>query len=612
MNATLRTALRAVPLILVFALGARQGDAATLPPAPVLGNPPAYVIITSQAMADSFGRLARWKTHTGLPALVKTIEAIRTEYPAAADDAERVRFFIRDAHAQWGTRWVLIGGDADAIPARLAYTQFYGGVFIPTDLYYACLDGSWNADGDSKWGEGYMSTADPGDDADLVPEVYVGRAPVRTPAEAARFVDKTLRCQFLPFEPRPHAALLMAEVLFPQNWHPGDAISFDGAEIVEPVLPYLRGNPDVHDTRLYENYTDPSWVPGALPLNRQAALDSLDAGYDLAVFIDFGTNRVLGVGGDDTLGVADALGLTNGNRLTHVYAMGSQAPDLDGSSIGEALMLAPNGGAVTAVVSTQVSFPTAYRVYFQEWMRLIYQAHLSAAGEALARSRLPFVPFSSYDGVNRMTQMEMALLGDPELHVYSGSPAPLEVARPEALALGASAFEVEVLSNGGPVAGARVAAYRQDDQLRLAETDEFGRAHLPFVADRGGSIELTVVAPDGGSFEAAIPVVEPVAVEGALGSRAPSLAAPSPNPARAAVTLRYDAGAAAGARLDLAVYDVAGKRIRTLAGGRATPGRFEQRWDLRADGGGAVPDGVYFVSLRLGESRLVRRLLVIH
>ena len=38
----------------------------------------------------------------------------------------------------------------------------------------------------------------PGDDADLTPEVFVGRAPVTTPGEAWIFVDKTLQYERTP------------------------------------------------------------------------------------------------------------------------------------------------------------------------------------------------------------------------------------------------------------------------------------------------------------------------------------------------------------------------------------------------------------------------------
>ena len=110
----------------------------------LLGSPVQYVIVTDDEMAATFQQLADWKTASGVPAVVRTMSLIRQEYPMGADDAERVRSFIRDAYVRWGTKWVLLGGDTGLLPARFAYSGVYGGGTSPTDLYFSCLDGSWN------------------------------------------------------------------------------------------------------------------------------------------------------------------------------------------------------------------------------------------------------------------------------------------------------------------------------------------------------------------------------------------------------------------------------------------------------------------------------------
>src|SRR5262249_34235318 len=121
----------------------------------VLGSPVEYLIVTSDAMATQFQQLADWKTQSGVPAAVRTVSFLRGQYPAAADDAGRIRLFIRDAYSRWGTKWVLLGGDTDVIPERLAFNQsFYQIEHIAADIYYSCLDGNWDADGNSEYGEG--------------------------------------------------------------------------------------------------------------------------------------------------------------------------------------------------------------------------------------------------------------------------------------------------------------------------------------------------------------------------------------------------------------------------------------------------------------------------
>ena len=89
------------------------------------------------------------------------------------DLQNRVRDFIKDAYLWWETEFVLLGGDDEYIPHRGFYAEVLPYVTdddIPADLYYGALDGDWNDDGDSRWGEP--------EEADLIPEVSVGRATI--------------------------------------------------------------------------------------------------------------------------------------------------------------------------------------------------------------------------------------------------------------------------------------------------------------------------------------------------------------------------------------------------------------------------------------------------
>jgi hypothetical protein len=94
--------------------------------------------------------------------------------------------------------------------------------------------------------------------------------------------------------------------------------------------------------------------------------------------------------------------------------------------------------------------------------------------------------------------------------------------------------------------------------------------------------------------------------------RAIELAAPRPNPARGPVRLAFGVPAAdAGAPLEVAIHDLAGRRVRTLARGAARAGRHDAAWDLRDDRGGAVASGVYFARLAVGARGVVRKLVVV-
>ncbi len=485
----------------------------------LLGSPVAYVIVTSDSMAAQFQRLADWKTQTGVPAVVRTMTTIRQQYPYASDDADRVRQFVRDAYTRWGTKWLLLGGDVDAVPSRTAYTTFYepGGENIPTDMYYSCLDGNWNADGDSLYGEGYLDATDPGDAADMLPEVYVGRAPVTTSADAKLFVDKTLQYEKTPVGDYENTVLYFAQVLFPENWTPGQFVSLDGAALAEETLPYLRAHGGIHYARLYQNYTDSTWEPGSLPENRTSVLDSLDRGYNMAVHIGHGYRNVMAVGYQQNLVNADALALTNGNRLINLYSINCTSNAIDFPSIGEAFLLAANGGAVTNVGSTRLDFPSAGRSYQKEYFKKVFQDSVTAVGEAAADQKLPFVTYSTSDNVNRWMEFTLILLGDPELRMFTAKPRTLTVTNPASIPISDSTLTVNVKVAGVALKGARVTAYKVNDEYRIGTTDAAGNVVLPFRPDTAGTVTLTVNAYDARPYQVQVPIVagaQPVMAEG--------------------------------------------------------------------------------------------------
>ncbi len=153
-----------------------------------------YLLITTAVLTNSFQPLVEQKIADGLSVKVATVADILST-STGVDNAAKLRAYIAQAYTNWGVMYVLLGGDVGTVPHRGAYAYVSGreaeGLNMPCDLYFACLDGSWNSDGDPRWGE--PTDGEGGGEVDLLAEVYVGRAPVDTPEEAARFVEKTVR-----------------------------------------------------------------------------------------------------------------------------------------------------------------------------------------------------------------------------------------------------------------------------------------------------------------------------------------------------------------------------------------------------------------------------------
>lgn len=82
-----------------------------------------------------------------------------------------------------------------------------------------------------------------------------------------------------------------------------------------------------------------------------------------------------------------------------------------------------------------------------------------------------------------------------------------------------------------------------------------------------------------------------------------------PNPFNPTTTIRFDLPREE--RVTLLVYDVTGRRVAVLAGGRFGPGAFERVWRGVDDSGRAVASGVYFARLTAGDFTAVRKMVLL-
>ena len=85
------------------------------------------------------------------------------------------------------------------------------------------------------------------------------------------------------------------------------------------------------------------------------------------------------------------------------------------------------------------------------------------------------------------------------------------------------------------------------------------------------------------------------------------LAQSRPNPSAGPALIRFTLPADA-TRATLAIYDLSGRRVRTLVDGARPAGVHEARWDGLADGGSRARAGVYFYRLTVGARSATRKL----
>ena len=457
------------------------------------GSGVTYLIITNDDMKDQFQILADYKTAQGIPSVVATREFIAANFRNGADIQETMRMYIREAYQKWGIEYVLLGGDSDILPARYVDNSFYptvGFTSIPVDLYFACLDGNWNADGDSNFGEP-ADSPDPGDLVDFAEEVYIGRATVSSVAAAEVFINKIITYESADVTADwVNRVLFAGEVLFPEDYPEGNYIILDGAQYADQQInDFIIPCTDMEYMRMYQTDT---LFPRDAPLTRAALIDSLNSGrYGILNHIGHGYFFNMSVA-DGNFMTTDADQLINGDHLFMVYALNCASGAFDKSCLLERFVQNPGGGSICSIGSVRAAFPNNSNNYQQEFFNLLYCTGEMRVGRLVALSRLPFIGLTDANYVDRWTFENYTLLGDPTLPIWSGTPAAVAVAGPAGMGLGPQALSFTITESGIPVENALVCLAKDGESHVFGLTDASGVVGLDFLPSTTGNATWTV------------------------------------------------------------------------------------------------------------------------
>lgn len=459
----------------------------------LLGSAVQFLIITNQEMAPEFQRLADFKTAQGMSTKVVTIEFIQANARQRADLQETIRGFAQDAYELWGTEYLMLGGDTDIIPARYVDNSFYptiGSTLIPTEIYFAGLDGTWNANGNARYGEPF-GTAQGDDLADFAEEVYLGRATVSSFHDATVFVDKVISYESNPVGGNwTNRALFAAEVLFPESYPEDDYITMDGAQFAAQIIEdYLIPCTDMEYLRMFE--TSAPYERDAR-LTREALIDTLNTGrYGIVNQIGHGFYFNMSVGNANFM-TTDADELVNGDHYFLMYTLNCASAAFDMSCLMERLVQNPNGGSVASIGASRAAFPNTTNSYQQEFFRHLLCQPDDRLGRLVALSRLPWLGSTFENSNDRWTFENYTLLGDPTLRIWTGTPQAAVVTAPAELNVGPASVAVTVEDGSGPVAEATVSLVKDGESSVLGVTDALGQVTLDFLPTSPGTAELTV------------------------------------------------------------------------------------------------------------------------
>jgi len=169
------------------------------------------VIILPDQFSASVESLIEHKNNKGIETFVKTTESIYAEYDGI-DEAEQIKYFIKDAVETFGISYVFLLGDINLVPMRKTAVSwdYFGSVVVPnvlTDLYYADIYDEqdsfsvWDTNHDGLFSEvrmimngqdEYNETVEIIDQIEGKPDVMVGRLPCSNVKEVEQAIDKII------------------------------------------------------------------------------------------------------------------------------------------------------------------------------------------------------------------------------------------------------------------------------------------------------------------------------------------------------------------------------------------------------------------------------------
>ncbi len=287
-----------------------------------------YIIITHHTFIEDVQPLADFRASQGYRTLVVDVADIYDEFNSGIFSPEAIRDFLAYAYAHWqppAPSFVLLVGDGHYdFKNNLGYGETN---FIPPYL----------VDVDSIMGETaadnrYVSVSG----EDILPDMYIGRFPVRTSAEAQVMVEKTIQ-----YETAPPAGDWTTNLTYIAD-NPDTAGNFPAES--ERIISFVT--PDYTVERIYL---------GA-PHNKESAQAEIKNAFNTGrLLIHYtGHGSVTLWAAEKLLQLSDLPALANQDKLPFILAMTClegnfyhhNPPDKNHSSLAESIVRMSGGGAV--------------------------------------------------------------------------------------------------------------------------------------------------------------------------------------------------------------------------------------------------------------------------
>lgn len=353
-----------------------------------------YLLITHANFLTEMAQLAQYREQQGLSVALIDVEDIYDEFNFGIMDPAAIKDFLSYAYASWqkpAPQYVLLAGDGHFDPRNYKGTNepiFIPAYLLPVDSYLS------ETASDNR----YVTISG----GDNFPDMMIGRLPIKTSAEAQKYISK-----LITYEQHPYTVEWNDDVLFvadnPDSGGSFIAYSEDLANYYLPTGYSAR--------KVYLGSTHPTATTA-----RSAILENINQGNLIVNYIGHGYQTSWAA--ENLLSNASIPSMTNTGKpalfnmmscLTGYFHTPSTQTS-DQSSLAEILTKADQTGAVVSWASSGLGLAAGQALLNEGLFQAMFYAGKYRIGEAVLQAKLYLVSNSQS---NRDLIDLFTLFGDP-------------------------------------------------------------------------------------------------------------------------------------------------------------------------------------------------------
>jgi Peptidase family C25 len=340
------------------------------------------LIISYKDFIPSLAPLVAQRQSQGLTVQTVDVEDVFDEFSYGAHGSQALVDFLSYTATNWNRtpHYVFLVGDASYDPRNYTGKGYFD--FVPTRLIDATYLETCSDDVLTDFNE------------DGVADIPVGRISARTSAEADLMISKIVNFSKANV---PQTALMVADTQ--------GSYYFNFEQAVDEVSALLPPPPNMTVQKVYRRLE---------PSDAVAHSDIVSKFNQGVAIVNYsGHGNVDTWTGGNIFTTPDARALTNGNKLPFVIVtdcLNGYFDDPALEALAEALLKAPNGGAVASFASSGLTIPDGQHEMTKRLYQVLFGSQSMALGDAIKQAKM-----ATTDMDVRRTWI---LLGDPSMKIW--------------------------------------------------------------------------------------------------------------------------------------------------------------------------------------------------